>query len=200
LTLYLDGERLQGVSLGALQGWLDRETGKFLVELRPDYASFNFSRTVLPLFRVSGSGVNFLRHMVELIISSLKEFDATMMAVRMGHGESQVFFRFHLLNDKPEDHETYRMIADHSWTRSIFVLKRLVEYLPLAALSNRNISFSHRVEEQWRRMNSDLLSEDQALISEVADLAIRVPEKPLPQRVTALFEAVKSRLLESPRR
>ena len=195
LKIYFNSAGLEGITYGVLQGWLDRDLGRFFVETQPDYASFNFSKQIIPLFRVSGSGVNILRYMTECLIRALKDFRATRMALEIGHGEQQTYFYFYYLHVRPEDIETYKMITDYAWTRAIFICKRFAEYAPLAALIDRRISFSSHIEEQWWRERSDMLQEDQDLIRSLAGLLLNSEQEPFPDKIAEIFTSVKNRLL-----
>ena len=158
------------ISLPVLQGWIDQELALCLLRCQPELKQFNFREQILPSFPISGSGVNFIRHMVERLKIGLELYLATNILIEFGHGIPQTYFYFYKINPQPGEGDIYRKIITHGWTRASFLCRKSKKIMPITLLAKKEINFSKDIESSWWQHHQYLVEEDRRFLQEIADL------------------------------
>jgi len=192
LTIHLCEELLKGIPPLALKGWLDQELTCCLLETQPELYHVNFSKQILPLFPVSGSAVNLIRHMVEHLKSGLKRYLATILIIDLGHGLPQVYFYFFKINPNPEEKYNYQQIIPHNWIRASFLCQKLNEFMSISLLANRDIGFSRDLKSIWWNYNEYLLLEDKTLLEQIAAIPDKYVTKSFSYKLIEMFRKIQS--------
>ena len=107
LELQICPEDLLGITYIALQGWLELEITRSTEEAKADSCQFNFQNQIRPLMYLAGSGLYFVRELVEHLSRSLIRRETTKMIHQMGRGLPQVYYYFHTLNFSEEEKKFY---------------------------------------------------------------------------------------------
>ncbi len=188
-------ELVQGLPALPFQGWLDRETAKCVLEIRRQFVGPSFSEQIMPLFPVSGSGVNFFRHVVEHLREAAKEHACTELAIELGHGEPQAHLCFFRINCERQESENYRMLLSHRWVRATFLCRKFREYSPLNTLAARNVAFARELKNSWWKEQDYLLEEDRLFLNDLTDLVADNSGTTFADKVIAMFKLLKSHLL-----
>ena len=188
-------ERLQDVPLSVFHGWLEMELASCTLRLHHNLYYCNFRRSILPLFPVSGLAENFARELVEYIESGLKRYLATRMLIEFEHGLYQVYFYFFKMSPNSEEKDEYRKTIPHHWSRSLFLCRRLREFIPICLLAYRNIDFAKDLKSSWWKYHEYLLSEDQTLLEELATIPEQSFKSPYADQLVEMFKKVRPRLL-----
>lgn len=192
LTIHLCEELLKGITFSAFQGWIDYELSCCLLKLQPELYQFNFSRQVLPLFPVTGSAVNLVRHMVEYLRSGLKNYLVTKMIIEMSHGLSQAHFYFFKIEPRLEERYNYKQIILHKWIRASFLCRKLKELIPISLLANRNIGFSRNLKSIWWNYHEYLLPEDRKFLEELVLIPDQYDKNPYSFKLLEMFKKLQS--------
>jgi hypothetical protein len=195
LVCTLDVARLADVPEAAFQGWVDWTLAKAVMEREPQLYRFNFSRQILPLFPVSGSGVNFIRYIVECLSMGLKRYLTTQKLILMGHGLPQAHFLFFKMHFPREDVSTCQMVTPHRWTKAVFLCRRLETYMALWVLSRHAIGFSAQLHEAWNHAHDYLTAEDRAFLHEVGGIPEQKPGTSYADQMIKMFLQVRDRYL-----
>jgi hypothetical protein len=204
LTIRLEGDRvictlkladLTGVPQLALQGMVDMVLAKAIMERDSQRYHLNFSRQILPLFPVSGSGVNFIRYIVECLSKGLKQYIATKSLISIGHGPPQAHLLFFKMDFPREDVSTCQMVAPHSWTKAVFLCRRIETYMALRALSSHGVAFSIQLQEAWEQGHEYLTGEDRAFLNKLVSILEQSAESSFSELMVQLFLVVRDRYL-----
>jgi hypothetical protein len=193
LTIHLCEEDLVGIPQLALQGWLDLELSGWVVKRQPELYRFNFRKDILPLFTVSGSAVQFTRHLVAHLEAGLKKYLATRMIIDMGHGLPQLYYYFLQINLSHSDRESYQRLVPHHWIRADFLCKKFKVYLCVALLADQG--FSIALKSYWWDCHSYILPQDRALLEKLAAVPSLYAERSYSYKLVQIFAAVKRHLL-----
>lgn len=192
LTIHICEESLKGIPLLALQGWLDQELTCCVLELQPESYQFNFSKQILPLFPVSGSAANLLRHMVEHLKYGLKRYLATSMIVDLGHGLPQVCLYFFKMTPSSEEKVNYRRIIPHNWIRASFLCQKLREFMSISLLADRDIAFSLDLKSIWWKHHEYLMYGDRILLQELANIPDNYLKESYSGKLIEMFRKLQS--------
>lgn len=192
LTIHICEEGLKGIPLLALQGWLDQELTCYLLKLHPELYQFNFSKQILPLFPVSGSAVNLLRHMVEHLKYGLKRYLVTRIIIDLGHGLPQVYFYFFQMNLSPEERSNYHRIIPHNWIRASFLCEKLKEFMSISLLADRDIAFSLDLKSVWWKHHEYLTYGDRTLLEELAIIPDKYSGESYSVKLIEMFRKLQS--------
>jgi len=187
--------RLKGISKPAFQGWLEMELALCILKLHQKLYQCNFRRRVLPLFPVSGLAENFARELVEHIESGLKRYLATRMIIEFGHGLSQVYFYFFKTAPYPKEKDEYQQTIPYHWVRSLFLCRRLREFMPIFLLAHQNIDLAKDLKSKWWKYHEYLLLEDRSLLEKLAIIPDHNSKEPYPNQLVEMFKKVLPRLL-----
>ncbi len=201
ITLHLCVEDLKGIHTSALQGWVDLELALFILKQTPEKHYFNFSKQILPLFNVTGGAVPYIRNMVEYIKMVLLTHLATKRILDQDRGLLQVHYYLYKMGLNFGEQEVYDTLANHSWQRSFFLLKKLQEYLPILMLDD--LGFYRGFKDTFWDCHRFITSEDRMLIEELTQIPDALIAEPFANRLVAVFELIKRTLLTregSPRR
>jgi len=195
LFLHLVEEELLSIPSSVLQGWLDREVGFFLLEQEDGFGTVHFRNEILPLFPVSGSAVQLMRHLVEFLINAVKEHWVTELAVQVGHGLPQAHYRFFKDSGERGDSETYKRLMSHTWSRALFLSRKLKDLAPLCPLKRMHGSFPVGLHEEWWRRHGYLAERDRLLLEEMTSQCKYKGPGPFSRNVVDLFEIICRSLL-----
>lgn len=194
LTIHLCEEDLFGIPQLALQGWLDLELSGWMVKRQPELYRFNFRKEILPLFTVSGSAVQFIRHLVAHLEAGLQRFLATRMIIDLGHELPQLYYYFLKINRSPSDRECYRRMVPHHWVRADFLCKKFKVYLCVALLADQG--FSIALKSYWWDCHTYVLPQDRALLEKLVAVPSLHAERSYSYQLVQIFAAVKRQLLD----
>lgn len=197
LTIHICEEYMKEITLPAFQGWIDQELARCILKRKPDIKQFNFSKQILPLFPISGAGINFIRHLVEHIKIGLELYLATNIIIEIGHGIHQAYFYFYKINLQSEEGDNYRRIISHGWIRASFLSRKLKEIMPIKLLAKKNISFSRELESSWWQYHQYLVKEDRRSIKEIIDLPEQFAEASYSMKLIKMFQAFYEYLIPS---
>jgi hypothetical protein len=193
VTLHLYAETLVGLPRPVLQGAVDLELALYAIRTAPNGLSFNFSRSILPLFPVSGTGMQFIRHLVLQIEDGVKRRLATRQLTDVRHGLAQLVFLFHQIAPPSEGALTYRRMADHSWTRALLVSRKFKEYAAVDLVAEKEGAPALR--QFWWDCNGYLVPGDRKVLETLAGLSAEAAGRSYAHRITAMFQVVAEALL-----
>jgi hypothetical protein len=193
LTLHLFAETLVGLPRPVLQGALDLELSLHSIRIHAKGLSFNFSRSILPLFPVSGMGVQIIRHLVFQIEDGVKRQLATRQLMDGCHGQAQLLYLFHKIVPPADGALAYSRMADHAWMRALFLSRKFKEYAAVDFVAAKKGSPTLR--QFWRDCNSYFSSRDQLVLDRLAKLSAETAENNYAHQVVEMFEIVKREFL-----
>jgi hypothetical protein len=193
IMIHMCEEDLIGISVLALQGWLNQALSYHSLENDPVISQFNFSDLIKPLFRTSGLAEEVIRQLVEGLHSALKAYLATQMAVDMGDALAQVHFYFFKINPNSEEIVDYQLMLPHGWIRLLFLSRKLREFLPIFLLGN--MGFSPELRSFWSKSHGYLLSEDMSLLEELAMVPAGEARKHYADTIVKMFLKIRPRLV-----
>ena len=196
LTISLCAKDLIGLPSEVLAGWLDLELTLALLKNERENYRFNFSRDIHPLFRLTGSGVGYLRDMIEYIRVSLLAKIGAGLIIDKGRGGTLTRYCFHRLGLRQEDAEDYNMVLRHGWQRAFFLLRKLEELLPLLELEHRGYLSGAR--DIFWESHKYIHDKDRALIEEWCGIAFDDSINTFAARMTILFVSLRDGLLTRP--
>jgi hypothetical protein len=193
VTLHLYAETLVGLPRPVLQGAVDLELALHAIRTAPNGPSFNFSRSILPLFPVSGMGLQFIRQLVLQIEDGVKRRLATRQLTDVRHGPAQLVFLFHQIAPPSDGALTYRRMADHSWTRALLVSRKFKEYAAVDLVAEKEGAPALR--QFWWDCNGYLAPGDRKVLETLAGLSAEADGRSHAHRVAAMFHVVADALL-----
>jgi hypothetical protein len=192
--IHLCMECLQGIPSLALQGWLEQEL-TFCRQFNREVFYCNFRLMILPLFNVVGSAENFIRELVHYIEFGLRRYLATKKLVDLELGMHQVYLHFYRLDPAKLPEDRYQATIPFPWTRAHFLSKKLLEYIPIALLSYRNIGFAGDLDAAWWQYHAYFLPEDKDLLKALANIPTQHHDASYCDNVVRMFEKIKHALL-----
>jgi len=199
-TIHMCEESLKDIPSLVLQGWLEHIMMRCIQKLQPEFYQINFRRNIFPLMPVTGAAENHILEMVTSLETGLKNHLATAMLIDLGLGLPQVYFCFFNLNPSMEDRDNYQETIPYSWTRTLFLCRKLSEFIPISLLAEKHVDFSNDLELYWWNAHDYLIREDQAILKILADIPGRYEKEPYSFKVIEMFKKVKSNLLAPPKR
>jgi hypothetical protein len=192
IMIHMCEEDLMGISVLALQGWLNQALSYHSLENDPVILQFNFSALIKPLFRTSGLAEDVIRQLVEGLHAALKAYLATQIVVDMGDALAQVHFYFSKINPNSEEIVDYQLMLPHGWIRLLFLSRKLREFLPVFLLGN--MGFSPELRSFWAKSHGYLLSEDMRLLEELAMVSAGKARKHYADTIVKMFLKIRPRL------
>lgn len=193
LTINLHEKPLIGISALALQGLLDMELARCQLELEPALYRVNFNKEIRPLFNVSGSGLNLVRHLVAHLDAGLKNLIAAQLVMEIGHSEPLLYFCYHKIRPSMAEKENYQRLVPYDWIRAIFVANKLKEFSPVAFLAERDSAAE--LESHWWNCHAHILPEDKRILKNLFVLSSQNPVKHFSATLVELFKLMKSHFL-----
>jgi len=193
LTIHLYEEPLMGISPLSLQGLLDMELARCQLELEPALYRVNFNKDIRPLFYVSGSGLNLVRHLVAHLEAGLKNLIAAQLVMEIGHREPLLYFCYHKIRPSMAEKENYQRLVPYDWIRALFVANKLKEFLPVTFLAQRDSVAE--LESHWWNCHAHILPEDKRILKTLFDLSNQNPVKHFSATLVELFKLMKSQFL-----
>jgi hypothetical protein len=193
VTLHLYAETLVGLPRPVLQGAVDLELALYAIRTAPNGLSFNFSRSILPLFPVSGMGMQFIRHLVLQIEDGVKRRLATRQLTDGRHGPAQLVFLFHQIAPPSAGALSYRRMADHSWTRALLVSRKFKEYAAVDLVAEKEGAPALR--QFWWDCNGYLAPGDRKVLDKLAGLSAEADGRSYARQIAAMFQIVADALL-----
>ena len=197
-TIHICEESLKDIPSLALQGWLEHIMMLCIQKLQPEFYQINYKRNIFPLMPVTGAAENHILKVVAYLEAGLKSYLATEMLVDLGLGLPQVYFYFFNLTPNTEDREKYIESIPYSWTKALFLCRKLGEFIPISLLSQKHVGFANDLELYWWNAHDYLISEDQALLRVLADIPRRYEKEVYSYKVIEMFKEIRSRLLAPP--
>lgn len=191
LLIHFYEKALEGIPVLALQGWLDWELGRFLLTLEPQRFHYKFSKLILPLFPVTGSAVNILRDFVNRLETGLKSYLITKLAINADHAAAQFYYHFFRFQPDTAEADDYRLFAPHGWSRLLFLVDKLKEFIPVCLLEKQGIS--PHLKSSWWSFYEFLAKEDRLMMEELAEIPARLNEEPYPVQLVEMFKASRFR-------
>ena len=196
LHLSICYEDFLGIPTGVLQGWLELEIVHAMVEADTNFYQFNFQNQILPLMPLAGSGLYFIRELVEHLSRGLKRLEATKIITRMGRGLPQVYYYFHTINPTAEDKELYEKVMPHNWTRAGHLCRKIGEYMALSYLTDQNVGFSHALLSDWQKQYG-FTEKDQTFMEDLVFIADHFKDREFSFRLVEMFKLLKKTLLDT---
>jgi hypothetical protein len=144
---------------------------------------------------VTGLAENHMRELVENLEGALKNYLATQMLIDMGLGLPQAYFYFFKINPEIADPENYLAAIPHHWTRALFLCRKLIDFMPIFLLEERNVDLGRDLKSCWSKYNEYLLPEDLNLLATLASLPVHQDSSPYPAKLIEMFKHVKIQLL-----
>lgn len=178
----------------ALQGWLELQIATSMVRARADWGQFNFRSQILPLMRLAGGSLYFVRGLVEYLSRSLTRLETTRTIKRMDRALPQVYYYFFTITPTDEEKRLYRRSLPHNWSRAGFLCSALMEYMGLSYLAGHGIGFSRALKEDWQHQYG-YLHDDQAFLDEMVSVACQSMDQGFSTRLTAMFTVLRNKLL-----
>ena len=192
MMIHMCEEDLMGISVLALQGWLNHALSYHSLENDPEILQFNFSDLIKPLFPTLGLVEDIIRQLVEDLHSALKAYLATRIVVDMGDALAQVHFYFFKISPNSEEMFNYQLMLPHGWIRLLFLSRKLGEFLPIFLLGN--MGFSPELRSFWSKSHDYLLSEDMILLEELAMVSASEARKHYADTIVKMFLKIRPRL------
>ncbi|CAB1077431.1 hypothetical protein D1AOALGA4SA_5220 [Olavius algarvensis Delta 1 endosymbiont] len=193
LTIHLYEEPLMGISPLALQGLLDMELARCQLELEPALYRVNFKKQIRPLFSVSGSGLNLVRHLVVHLETGVKNLIAARLVMEIGHGEPLLYACYYEITPSVVEKENYQRLVPHDWIRAVFLAKKSREFSPMALLAERGPAAE--LESFWWHCHTYIVPEDKRILKTLFDLSKQNPVKHFSETLVEMFKLVRSQLL-----
>ncbi len=194
LELQICPNDLLGITYIALQGWLELEIARSTEEAKADSCQFNFQNQIRPLMYLAGSGLYFIRELVEYLSRSLIRRETTKIIHRMGRGLPQVYYYFHTLNFSEEEKKFYTNFTPHKWSRASHLCGKLVEYMGLSYLADHGVGFSQTLCLDWQKQHG-YLSEDQAFLDEMVSIANQFADQAFSFQLIEMFKVLRDTML-----
>lgn len=185
---------LLGIPTGALQGWLELKVVLAMIESDNGFYQFNFQKQILPLMRVAGGALYFIRELVEHLSRALKIFEATRIITTMNRGMTQVYYYFYTINPTAENKELYRKLLPHNWSRASHLCRKLKDYIALSYLSDHDVGFSCKLLEDWQEKHG-LTDKDQSFMEDMALIANQYTDREFSFRLIEMFKLLKESFL-----
>jgi hypothetical protein len=192
MMIHMCEEDLMGISVLALQGWLNQALSYHSLENDPVIFQFNFSNLIKPLFPTLGLVEDLIRQLVEGLHSALKAYLATRIVVDMGDALPLVHFYFFKINPNSEEIVNYQQMLPHGWIRLLFLSRKLGEFLPLSLLDNMGLSPGLR--SFWSKSHGYLLSEDMSLLEGLSMVPTGEAKKHYADTIVKMFLKIRPRL------
>jgi len=193
LALDLHVSSLGGLSVDVLQAALDLELAGALVGARPEVNTFNFSRTVLPLFPVTGTALQLVRHLTAHLEEGLKGMMAVQMLVAMGHAPAQLVHWYHRLGPSDEQAQRYRSMQPHAWIKALWLCRQWRLFAPIGVLTKSGLPALARF---WWDCHGYVSAEDRRFMDTLFHLA-KPEETGFSQTLVGLFKQVRDSYLNS---
>ena len=195
VRLHLARVPLGSIPLEALEGWIHQELALTLLQIQLGPRPFNFRKEFLPLFPVSGSGVNFIRQIVEQLKNGLDEGLATGMVLDLGLVEPLTHYQAYRLTATPTGAKDYRDTLPHAWIRAAYLCGRLREFMAVSFLARRAGGRGESIKTRWWRRYDFIVREDQALLEEIGALVWQQPPPPYSGLLIRMFTLIRGALL-----
>ncbi len=192
--LSICSDDLLGITVGALQGWLELEIVHAMVEADTNLYQFNFQNHILPLMPLSGSALYFIRELVDHLSRALKRLETTKILAGMDRGLPQVYYYFYTINPTAEDRKLYKKFMPHNWTRASHLCGKLVDYIALSYLTDQGIGFSHSLLPDWQKQYG-FTEKDQAFMEDMVFVAGHYQDREFSFRLVEMFKILKETLL-----
>ncbi|MCF8026220.1 MAG: hypothetical protein K9K82_12130 [Desulfobacteraceae bacterium] len=193
LTLQLNPSVLRGIPRISLKGWIEMEAAVFVISQSRYFKDFNFSTSILPLFPLSGSAVQFIRRIVSHLETVLKRVAATRMLMGLGRIEAQFYYHYYIVGPSATEADDYRCMLPHQWTRALFLANKCKQYSPAALLDASGLLPG--IRSFWWDGHSFLNVEDRVTMEEMAEIATTDSAEQFSARVKDLFQILRTRLL-----
>jgi len=194
IHLSVSSNNLLGIPAGALQGWLDLKVVLAMIESDNGFCQFNFQNQILPLMRVAGGALYFIRELVEHLSRALKIFEATKIITKMNRGLPQVYYYFYVYNPTAEAEEFYKKLLPHYWSRASHLCRKLGDYVALSYLADHDVGFSYKLLEDWQEKHG-LTDRDQAFMEDMALIAKQYTDREFSFRLVEMFKLLKESFL-----
>lgn len=185
---------LVGIPAGALRGWLESKVVLAMIESDKGFGQFNFQTQILPLMRVAGGALYFIRELVEHLSRALKTYEATGVIIKMNRGLPQVYYYFYVYNPTAEAKELYQKLLPHNWSRASHLCRKLDCYLALSYLAANDVGFSPTLLKDWQK-NFGLTQKDQAFMKDMVFIANHYRDQEFSFRMVEMFKLLKESLL-----
>ena len=173
-----------------LRGCLEREMTLCLQKLLVEFYYINFDKYIFPLMPVTGLAENHIRELVHKLEHALKDYLATERLVNLDLGLPQVYFRLAKINSNHRDAENYRQALPHSWSRALFLSRKLMEFMPIIILEKYRVKRVQELKSLWLEYNNYLLTEDLHRLEYLAELPAK-HESSYTEQVVAMFRYMK---------
>lgn len=193
MELHVHSRDLQGIPALALQGWLELAIATAREQQRAEN-SCNFQSQILPLMQVAGGALLYIRELVEHLSRSLQRRNVTKMLLEMGRGEPQVSYYFYTIHPSAEEKTMYAKSLPHNWSRASYLCGKLIEYMGLSYLAERDVAFSRALLSDWPKQHG-YLQTDQGFLDEMVAVAEQLAGKAFSVRLVAMFKMLRESLL-----
>lgn len=194
IKVILNAEAVKKVPDTSLKGWLELEVTQFLFRMDKNRRRFNFERQILPLISVSGSGLYFIREMVELLCQSLDRHACTQILLDVGGADDQVDYYFYALNPPKDQKQFNKTFKNHNWTRASHLCRMLVQYVGLSLLAEKQVAYAPSLITQWHSLYG-YGREDQAFFEEMAMIVNDRGSFKYSAKLIEIFTTLRDRLL-----
>jgi len=194
IKVILNAEAVKKVPDSSLKGWLELEVTHFLFRMDKTTGRFNFERQILPLISVSGSGLYFIREMVELLCQSLDRHACTQILLDVGGADDQADYYFYALNPPKDQEQFNKTFKNHNWTRAAHLCRMLVQYIGLSLLADRQVAYAPSLITQWQRLYG-YGREDQVFFEEMAMIVNDRGGLEYSAKLIEMFTTLRDRLL-----
>ena len=192
LTIHLCEEYLMGISPLALQGWLDMELARRHLQVEPSVYRFNFDKEIRPRTKISGSGLQMVRHMVAHLETGLRNLIAAQMIIEIGNSAALLHYYTYRISPSVEEKENYQRLFPHQWIRAIFLCRKNKRFAPVALLADKGIAVE--LASYWWNCHAYISQEDKRFLETLFSLANQNPVKQFSDNLVDMFKFVKSQL------
>jgi len=194
LVIDLHAPSFGGLPVEVLQAALDLELAGALVGARPEVFSFNFSRSVLPLFPVTGTALQLVRHLTAHLEEGLKGRMAAAMVIAMGHAPAQLVHWYHRLSPSDEQAQRYRSMQPHAWIKALWLCRQWRRFAPIGALAASGLP---ALAQFWWDCHGYVTADDRRIMEALFHLA-KPEEAGFSQALVGLFKQVRDTFLNAP--
>ena len=113
LTIHLYEKDLMGITPLALQGCLNIELARRHLQLEPSMYRVNFDKEIRPIFNISGSGLQMMRHIVAHLKAGLKNLIAAQTVIEMGNSMALLCYYTYKISPSLDEKENYQRFYPH---------------------------------------------------------------------------------------
>lgn len=193
LTIHLYEKDLMGITPLALQGWVNMELARRHLQLEPSMYRVNFDKEIRPLFSISGSGLQMMRHIVSHLKAGLKNLIAAQIVIEMGNSMALLYYYTYKISPSLDEKENYQRLYPHQWIRAIFLCRKNKHFTPVALMADKGIAAE--LLSYWWNCHAYISSEDKHFLEKLFYLSNQNPVKHFSETLVEMFKFVKSQLL-----